>query len=96
MENKVFEILIDGERELVSGKTVIEALKTYLYVTDIYLFEMDDNTEVIEIPKEKWPEINLINTEYNPNDPDDKENFTLEEYMRENTSSELIGGSAYT
>jgi hypothetical protein len=93
---KIFEIkwTSQDEKEYVSGRNAIEALKTYFETvgTDI---DIDDDDEIIEIPKEEWPKMSVRNTEYDENDPDDFEEMTFEQWMKENPDSCIIAGTMY-
>ena len=96
-ELKVFELRWNktNEREWMCALTNIDAIKTYCSITSTDLFDMDDVDEIVEVPKEKWSEHTITNTEYDKNDPEDWESQTFEEYMRTATSADIIAGTMY-
>ena len=79
----------------VSGRTIIEALKTYLSVTGTDIVDLEDEDEIIEVSKEEWSKMIVRNTEYDETDPDDFEENTFEEWMKQNPSSDIIAGTMY-
>jgi len=97
MEYKVYQIKSQGETEYVSGRTVIEALQTYLTNGDLSIHEdLEPETEMAEVPKEKWPDITITNTEFDENDPEDFESMTMEQWMNDNpNTSDIICGTPY-
>ena len=94
---KIFEIqwTSQGEKEWVSGRTIIEALKTYLSVTGNDMSDMEDDDDIIEVPKEQWSLMTIRNTQYDKTDSDDFEEMTFEQWMKENTESDIIAGTMY-
>ena len=94
---KIFELrwTSQQEKEWVSGRTMIEALKTYLLTTGIDIVELDDDDDIVEVPKEEWSKLIVRNTEYNENDPDDVEEMTFEQWMEENQNPDVIAGTMY-
>ena len=97
MEMKIFELrwTSQDEKEWVSGRTIIEALKTYLSVTGTDIVDLEDEDEIIEVPKEEWSKMTVRNTDYDETDPDDFEEMTFEEWMKQNPSSDIIAGTMY-
>ena len=97
MEMKIFELkwTSQDEKEWVSGRTIIEALKTYLSVTSTDIVDLEDEDEITEVPKVEWSKMTVRNTEYDENDPDDFEEMTFEQWMKENTTSDIIAGTMY-
>ena len=97
MEMKIYELrwTSQDEKEWVSGRTVIEALKTYFATTDTSIIDLDDEDEIVEVAKEEWSKMTVRNTEYDENDPDDFEKMTFEEWMEQNQSSDIIAGTMY-
>lgn len=96
MEMKIYELRwTSQEKEWVSGRTAIEALKTYLATTDTSIIDLDDEDEIVEVPKEEWAKMTVRNTEYDENDPNDFEEMTFEEWMKQNKSSDIIAGTMY-
>lgn len=96
-ELKVFELRWNnsGEKEWMCAYTNIQALKEYCSITSTDLIDMDDVDEVVEIPKDKWSEYNINNSEYDETDPDDWKQKTFEEYMKEATAPDIIAGTMY-
>lgn len=94
---KIFEFkwTSQDESEWVAANTLIEALKTYLATTGMDITELEDDDEIIEVPKEKWPELNVRNTDFDPKDPDDWEEQTFEQWMGENHTPGIIAGTMY-
>lgn len=83
------------EREWVAAHTNIEALKQYFSITSTDINDLDDEDEIVEVPKEKWAEMNIRNSDYDSNDPDDWETKTFEEYMKEQIGPDIIAGTMY-
>lgn len=96
-ELKIYELCwnAQGEKEWVCARTNIEALKTYLSITDMNIVELDDADEIVEVPKEKWSEYSIRNSEYDHEDPEDWETQTFEEYMKTQTRPDIIAGTMY-
>lgn len=94
---KIFELrwTSQGEKEWVCARTNIEALKFYLNFTDMGIGELDDADEIIEIPKEKWTEYKVGNSEYDEKDPTDWQEKTFEEFMKDQTAPDIIAGTMY-
>jgi len=92
MKTKIYEIQISGEKEWVCADTAIEALKAYSSITDITLTDFEDDDDIVEVPKEKWSEMNIVDTD---GKMDDEGNYpvvmTFSEYMeKEATSADII------
>lgn len=94
---KIYELrqTSQDEKEWISGRTSIESLKTYFAITDTSIIDLDDEDEIVEIPKEEWPKMTVRNTEYDETDPDDVEEMTFEQWMKENPTSDIIAGTMY-
>lgn len=94
---KVFELrwTKQEEKEWIAANTNIEAIQTYLSITDMSIHELDSDGEIVEIPPEKWPNMTVRNSEYNPNDPDDVEEETFEQVMARLTTPDIIAGTMY-
>jgi hypothetical protein len=87
-ELKVFELRWTGEKEWICAFTNIHALRVYCNITDTDLTDMNDTDEIVEVPKEKWPEMTIRNS--------DKDEFqTFEEYMKAQTTPDIIAGTMY-
>jgi hypothetical protein len=96
-ELKVFELRWNnrGDREWMCAFTNIQAIKEYCSITSTDLIDMDDVDEIIEIPKERWSEYSINNSEYDETDPDDWKSKTFEEYMKIATGPNIIAGTMY-
>lgn len=94
---KVFELTwkSQDEKEWIAAHTNIEAIKTYLSITHTDITDLDDEDEIVEIPKEEWSKITIRNSEYNKTDPGVFETKTVEEYMKDCKSPDLIAGTMY-
>lgn len=97
MKKKIYEIKIGYEKFWVCADTAIEALKTYLYVTDTDMIELENEDDIIEVPKEKWDKMNIVDIEA---EMDDEGNhpviMTFSQYMEtEATSSHIIALTNY-
>jgi hypothetical protein len=79
----------------MAARTNIEALKYYFIITSTNISDLDDLDEIEEVPKEKWSEMIIRNSDYNSNDPQDWETKTFEEYMKEQTKPDIIAGTMY-
>lgn len=92
---KAFQIKTKGEVDIVASESLLKAIVFYTAVNGLSEEDFDDDDEIIEIPKEQWATFVIKNTDYDPEDPEDKEEFILEEYMKEIDSPEIIGSTAY-
>ena len=97
MKTKIYEIQINGEKEWMCADTVIEALKAYCSITDTDLIDFDNDDDIVEVPKEKWHEMNIVDTD---GDYDEENGYpitmTFAEYMeKEATSSDIIATTNY-
>lgn len=91
---KVFEIKWnDGEKEWISAESFIGAIKFYCSETSFDVSDFDDEDEIREVPKEEWDKMKITNTEYDPNDPDDQETYTVEELLSDGPG--LLAGTMY-
>lgn len=97
IEMKIYELrwTSQNEKEWISGRTIIEALKTYLSITDLDMVDFADEDEIIEVPQEEWSNMTVRNTEYNENDPDSFEEITFNEWIKRNPISNIIAGTMY-
>ena len=64
-------------------------------VTGTDIVDLEDEDEIIEVSKEEWSKMIVRNTEYDETDPDDFEENTFEEWMKQNPSSDIIAGTMY-
>ena len=96
-ELKIFEIrwTKQGEKEWVCARTNIEALQTYLLNCSMHIIELDAEDEIVEVPREKWSEYKVNNSEYDENDPDDWSEKTFEEVMEDMKGPDIIAGTMY-
>jgi hypothetical protein len=94
---KVFELRWNqqGDKEWIAARTNIDAIQTYLSITDMSIHELDNDDEIVEIPKEKWPEYTIRNADYDPTDPEDAETETFDKIMSRLTKPDIIGGTMY-
>lgn len=94
---KIFELrwTKQSEKEWVCARTNIEALKIYFNVTNTVIGELDDEDEIVEVPKEKWAELHIKNNDYYKTDPDDWMYKSFEEYMKEQIHPDIIAGTMY-
>lgn len=89
-ELKIFELKCGGERIWVSGYTNIHALKVICSHESSDISDYEESDEIIEVPKDKWPEMTIRNSDYNSNDPEDWETKTFEEYMKDQKIPDII------
>ena len=97
MKTKIYEIQINGEKEWICADTAIEALKFYCSLTDISISEFENDDDIVEVPKEKWSEMTIVDTE---GEYDEETgwpvNKTFSEYMEtEATSADIIATTNY-
>lgn len=97
MKKKIYEIRIGYEKYWVCADTSIEAIRTYLEATDTDLIDLEDEDDMVEVLKEKWDNMNIVDIEA---EMDDKGSYpvimTFSEYMeKEATVSEIISTTAY-
>lgn len=95
MKTKIYEIQINGEKEWVCADTVIEALKAYCSITDMSLVDFENDDEIIEVPKDKWGDMSIVDVEA---ERDEDGDFPLimsfREYMeKEATSADIIAST---
>lgn len=96
-ELKVFELRWNqqGDREWIAARTNIDAIQTYLSITDMSIHELDNDDEIVEIPREKWSEYTVSNSDHDPSDPESKEKETFEDVMKRLTKPDIICGTMY-
>lgn len=95
-ELKVFELRYGvGEKEWLCAHTNIEALKTYASITGVSLIDLDEDDEIVEVPKEKWAELHIKNNDYDESDPEDWSHKSFEDYMKTQTIPDIIAGTMY-
>lgn len=93
---KIYELRwSSSEKEWISGRTIIEALKTYLSITGTDIIDFDNEDEIVEVPREEWSKMTVRNNEYDENDTDDFKEMTFEEWMKQNPVSDIIAGTMY-
>jgi hypothetical protein len=97
MTLKIFELRWNeqGEKEWVAAFTNIGALKSYCEITSTDLVDMDGADEIVEVPEEEWANMTIKNTDFDPDDPDDKETQTFSEWMDGRTEPDIIAGTMY-
>lgn len=92
---KIFELRTEGEKEWMAANTVIEALQFYCNLTEKHIHDFDETDTIEELPKEKWSEYNVVNPDYDPEDPDDWVKLTFEEWMKDIVEPDIVAGTAY-
>lgn len=97
MKKKIYEIRIGYEKYWVCADTAIEAIKAYLSITDTDMADFNNEDDIVEVPKEKWPEMNIIDTDAGMDDNGIYPVImTFAEYMEtEATESEIIATTSY-
>lgn len=81
---KVFEITWNtGSIEWVAAPSLLGAIKFYCSETVFDISDIEDDDEIREVPESEWKNMKIANTEYDPEDPNDKEYFTVDELMKE-------------
>jgi hypothetical protein len=82
---KVFEFrwAKQGEKEWVCARTNIEALMHYLNTCSISINELDENDEVVEVPKDRWAEMVIYG----------EPNITFDQYMNGKDCPDIIAGT---
>jgi hypothetical protein len=96
MKQKIYEFQINGEKEWICADTLFEALKFYYSINDLKLTDYDNCDDIIEVPKEKWSSMNILNIE----EPrDDNGHYpvieTFEQYMQHAQFTEIIATTCY-
>ncbi len=90
---KIFEIAFtkEGERAWIYAETIIDAIKTYCYVTGTDLVDLDSTDEIAELPEEKWSKYTVIDSEY-----DEIQNINFNQWVlkNENLGSDVIAITA--
>lgn len=97
MKNNVYEIKVGYEKYWVCADTAIEALKTYLSCTDTDMIDIENEDDIVEVPKENWDKMNILDIEA---EMDNEGNYpvimTFSEYMeKEATTSDIIATTNY-
>lgn len=94
---KIFELRWNSqdEKEWVAAHTNIEALKYYCFETMTDLAEMEDEDEIIEIPESEWEKFTVRNNDYDKTDPEDRQEETFAEFMKDITAPTIIAGTMY-
>ncbi len=92
---KAYLIHTDGEKEIITGNTVFEALRFYCDLTDKTIQDFEKNDEIEEILPDKWSEHVITNTEYDESDPTDTQTYTLATLMEDCVHPELLSSTAY-
>lgn len=85
-----YQLEVNGETEIVAANTIFEAIKYYASLNDLSLSDFDNNDTIEEIQPQTWNDFTIRNTDFDPNDKDDKEEFTLSEMMEGIVEPELI------
>lgn len=92
---KVFELQHpENEKEWITGKNVIDALKNYLFHLGMDISEIEDS-DIVEVPESEWDKITVVNNDYDDSDPQDVSSFTIKDYMKDCDTSEIIAGTMY-
>ena len=99
-ELKIFELRWNNhnEKEWVAAYTNIGALLFYSNVTSSNIWDFDNEDEIVEIPKEKWGTLYVINTEYNPESQDEDKIWQrkpFSELMLGKTQPFILAGTMY-
>lgn len=96
-ELKIYELkwVSQGEREWVCAYSNIHAIKLYCGETSTSLEDMHELDEVNELPRQKWSEYFIKNTEYDRTDPEDWEQKSFSEYMKNQTHPDIIATTIY-
>ncbi len=90
---KIFEIQFtkEDERAWIYAETIIDAIKTYCYVTGTDLVDFDSNDDIAEIPVEKWSKFSVTDEEN-----DGVPNISFKQWVWENEEygSDVIATTA--
>jgi hypothetical protein len=100
---KIYKITYNkGQKDYVSGNTIIEALQEYTSSTSVSLDEMDKTDDVVEIPESEWEErkISFSKDEFNEDDIEseiieqDELNYyvTFKEWIKTHDYASIICG----
>lgn len=54
---KIFEFQVNGEKEWVAAKNILQAVKCYCNMTDCNTWDFGDEDDVVEVPESKWDEM---------------------------------------
>ena len=60
---KVFEFQVNGEKEWVTAKNVLQAVIFYCNETSISLTDFQPEDDVVEVPESKWEEMVIYHDE---------------------------------
>ena len=84
------------ETEWIAAKSIIHALQVYSSITGTDLTDFESDDEITEVPREKWAELSVRNNDYDPEDPEDWQCKTFEEWMDGRTEPDIIAGTMYS
>jgi hypothetical protein len=85
----VYKLTVGTETELISARTVFQALATYKKLTDWDIDDFDEHNDDIEIfPESEWEGYDM-RSEY------DNSIMSVKDWMEKNTESTLICSTAY-
>lgn len=87
-EIKIFEIhhkSVD-EKEWVAAESIIGAIICLCTETATEIHDLEPDAEIIELPREKWSEYKVKNTEWSEGEPDEWKEMTFEEWLKENNN----------
>jgi PHD/YefM family antitoxin component YafN of YafNO toxin-antitoxin module len=91
----VYEIRTNGEKEWICASTLFECLKFYHGLNDLAITDFDDDDDVVLIPEEDWPLMNVIDTDETDETGEHPILHTFEQYMKTATSVDIIATTAY-
>jgi|GEM_PF-4992495 len=91
----IYAIKSQGEIDWICANTIFQALKFYHLNNDMEISDYDDSDDIELIPKEKWGELNITDTDELDENEDPKIISTFAEFMKTATEPEFIASTVY-
>ena len=87
---KIFELqwTNQDEKEWIAADNVLQALETYFSITDTDIMDLEDNDEIVELPKSEWKN-------HFVREDGDKPKESFASWMKRNKKPDIIAGTMY-
>ncbi len=89
IEMNIYEFQMNGEKDWICAKTIIEALKLYKILTSIEIDNFEDDDDIVLIPQTEWHEYHIVDSKGILDD------ITFEEYMQTAEKTHMIASSTF-
>jgi len=93
----IYELQFSDDHKLwIAAYTAIQALKFHEAETDVGLIELNDNDDIVILPKEKWDKYKITNPDYDSTNPDDNwKEKTFKQAMENMNAPDWIAGTIF-